>query len=243
VLIAAVVGLVFVREGIDEKALRTTLINLHRSLGLCVALLAVVRIAVRLAKRPLPPTADASPLEHFVAMAVHLALYVLMFALPLIGWALSSANGKPVSFFGLVTCRRWSSRTKTSATRSPNTTRAPPGSSSASSAPTRRRPWPTTSSSATACCGRCCRPGWPAVAAEPARPDHRFSPEILKRTTMKPLISGRKSPCPPSGAPAPRCWPSSACSPPPRPPTPCPASPARPAPTAPPATWAPSARS
>ncbi len=103
VLIAAVVGLVFVREGIDEKALRTTLINLHRSLGLCVALLALARIAVRLAKRPLPPTADASPLEHFLAMAVHLALYVLMFALPLIGWALSSANGKAVSFFGLFT--------------------------------------------------------------------------------------------------------------------------------------------
>lgn len=102
-LIAAVVGLVLVREGVDEKALRTTLINLHRSLGLCVALLALARLAVRLARRPLPPTAAASPLEHFVAMAVHLALYVLMFALPLIGWALSSANGKPVSFFGLVT--------------------------------------------------------------------------------------------------------------------------------------------
>ena len=102
-LIAAVLGLIFVREGIDEKALRTTPINLHRSLGLCVALLAVVRIAVRLAKRPLLPTAAASPLEHFVAMAVHLALYALMFALPLIGWALSSANGKAVSFFGLYT--------------------------------------------------------------------------------------------------------------------------------------------
>ena len=102
-LIAAVLGLIFVREGIDEKALRTTLINLHRSLGLCVALLALARLAVRLAKRPLPPAADASPLEHFVAMAVHLALYVLMFALPLIGWALSSANGKAVSFFGLFT--------------------------------------------------------------------------------------------------------------------------------------------
>ena len=102
-LIAAVVGLVLVREGVDEKALRTTLINLHRSLGLCVALLAVARIAVRLARRPLPPTAAASQLERLVAMAVHLALYGLMFALPLIGWALSSANGKPVSFFGLVT--------------------------------------------------------------------------------------------------------------------------------------------
>ena len=75
VLIAAVLGVVFVREGIDEKALRTALINLHRSLGLCVALLAVARIAVRLARRPLPPTADASPLEHFVAMAVRLKYY------------------------------------------------------------------------------------------------------------------------------------------------------------------------
>lgn len=103
ILIALVVGIVFVREGIEEKAVRTVLINLHRSLGLAVGLLAVARIGVRLAHRPLPPTAEMTPLARIAAEGAHLALYALLVALPLLGWALSSANGKPVSFFGLVT--------------------------------------------------------------------------------------------------------------------------------------------
>ncbi|WP_374265475.1 cytochrome b [Zoogloea sp.] len=102
-LIALVVGIAFVREGIDEKAVRTALINLHRSLGLGILLLTLLRLGVRLARRPLPPSAEMSPLARLAASATHLALYALLFALPLIGWALSSANGKPVSFFGLVT--------------------------------------------------------------------------------------------------------------------------------------------
>jgi cytochrome b561 len=103
VLIALVVGLIFVREGIDDKALRTVLINLHRSIGLSVALLALARIVVRIRNSPLPPSADMSLPAHLAAEAAHFLLYALLFALPLIGWALSSANGKPVSFFGLVT--------------------------------------------------------------------------------------------------------------------------------------------
>ena len=47
ILIALVVGIAFVREGIDEKAVRTVLINLHRSLGLAVALLAIVKEVAR----------------------------------------------------------------------------------------------------------------------------------------------------------------------------------------------------
>ena len=34
IVIVLLVGIVFVREGFEEKAVRTTLINLHRSLGL-----------------------------------------------------------------------------------------------------------------------------------------------------------------------------------------------------------------
>ena len=101
VLVIAAFGLVLLREGVDEKALRLTLINVHRSFGLGVALIAVARIGVRIARRPLLPIVPATPLERFLATAVHLALYVLMLALPVLGWALSSANGKPVSLFGL----------------------------------------------------------------------------------------------------------------------------------------------
>lgn len=103
ILIVLVVGIVFVREGFEEKALRTALINIHRSIGLTVALLAMARIVVRLAHRPLPPTAEMSPLSRLAAELAHLGLYGLLMALPLIGWALSNANGKPVSFYGLIT--------------------------------------------------------------------------------------------------------------------------------------------
>jgi cytochrome b561 len=68
-----------------------------------VALLALARIFVRVKNSPLQPSAEVSLPAHLAAEAAHLCLYALLFALPLIGWALSSANGKPVSFYGLVT--------------------------------------------------------------------------------------------------------------------------------------------
>ncbi len=103
ILIALVVGIVFVREGFEEKAVRTALINVHRSLGLAVALLAVLRIGVRLAKHPLPDSAPMPAMARLAAGTAHFGLYALLFALPLIGWALTSAHGRQVNFFGLVT--------------------------------------------------------------------------------------------------------------------------------------------
>lgn len=102
IVILLAVGMVFYRETVDDKAQRVLLIALHKSFGLSVALLAVARLAVRLLRRPLPPAAGMSSLSRFAAETAHVGLYVLMLALPLIGWGLSSANGKPVSFFGLV---------------------------------------------------------------------------------------------------------------------------------------------
>lgn len=102
VFILLAVGMVFYRETVDDKAQRVLLIALHKSFGLSVALLAVARLAVRLLRRPLPPAAGMSSLSRFAAETAHVGLYVLMLALPLIGWGLSSANGKPVSFFGLL---------------------------------------------------------------------------------------------------------------------------------------------
>lgn len=103
VLLVLAVGLIFVREGVEEKAVRGVLLNLHRSLGLTIALLAVARLVLRLRVRPLPPAAPMTLPSRLAASSVHVVLYLLLFALPLLGWALSSANGKPVSFFGLAT--------------------------------------------------------------------------------------------------------------------------------------------
>lgn len=102
ILIALAVGLVLLREEVEARELRTQLMNLHRSLGLTVAALAVARILLRWVTRPLASAAATSGLARLAATGVHLCLYGLLFALPLIGWALSNAHGHSVSFFGLV---------------------------------------------------------------------------------------------------------------------------------------------
>jgi len=71
----------------------STLYNLHASLGLTVLALAGVRIAARLIWRwpALPP--GMSLWQRLLADATHTALYVLMVALPLVGWSIISAPG------------------------------------------------------------------------------------------------------------------------------------------------------
>ena len=72
------------------------LIRIHKPLGISILILAVVRLAVRLRHPPPPLPADLPPLQKLAALASHWLLYTLMFALPLIGWAMLSAGGYPV---------------------------------------------------------------------------------------------------------------------------------------------------
>jgi cytochrome b561 len=75
-------------------------LTLHQSIGLAIFALAVVRLAWR-AVNPKPAwPADMKPYEINLARAVHVSFYVLLFAIPLSGWALASAEGDPVRFFG-----------------------------------------------------------------------------------------------------------------------------------------------
>ncbi|TCG06539.1 cytochrome B [Paraburkholderia steynii] len=77
-----------------------TLIALHRPLGVALLVLALIRVAVRL-KNGSPALPDDMPaLQHFAARASHLVLYGLFIAMPLIGWAMLSAGGYPVTLFG-----------------------------------------------------------------------------------------------------------------------------------------------
>lgn len=68
----------------------------HRPLGAIIWLLVLLRLAVRLRNPPPPLPADLHPLQRFAAKASHWLLYGLIFALPLVGWAMLSAGGFPV---------------------------------------------------------------------------------------------------------------------------------------------------
>jgi cytochrome b561 len=75
-------------------------VPLHQSLGVTLLALAAVRLLWRLVNpRPDWP-ADMKPYEIGLARVVHAAFYLLLFAIPLSGWALASVEDEPLIFFG-----------------------------------------------------------------------------------------------------------------------------------------------
>lgn len=72
----------------------------HKPLGALVLVLAAVRLLWRLGHRPPPLPADLPRLQALAAKGSHVVLYVLMFAVPLAGWATLSSGGLPASLVG-----------------------------------------------------------------------------------------------------------------------------------------------
>jgi cytochrome b561 len=76
-------------------------IPLHKSIGLTVLALTVLRILWRLTHRPPPLPAQMPGWEKGAAHGLHAVFYVLMLALPLTGWVMSSAGQYPLRWFNL----------------------------------------------------------------------------------------------------------------------------------------------
>lgn len=85
---------------------RLQLYNWHKWAGVAILLLSLLRLVWRITHRPpaLPAAMEAAmPQWQKVAHhGTHHALYLLFFAVPLLGWAYSSAAGFPIVFLGLV---------------------------------------------------------------------------------------------------------------------------------------------
>jgi cytochrome b561 len=86
---------------IGRNTVPGALINLHFSLGVLVLGLAIVRLAWRWTHPEPTPLDGLPPWQTNSARAVHLALYLLLFILPVLGWTNASFRGFTVSFFGL----------------------------------------------------------------------------------------------------------------------------------------------
>ena len=99
--VVAGVTLILLRDEVGGRALRQWLLDGHRHFGVFVLLLFVARVALRLRAGRLSPAGAASRLGRIAAALVHLALYALLLALPLLGWALNDALGKPAHLFGM----------------------------------------------------------------------------------------------------------------------------------------------
>ena len=95
----AIIGLTMVQMGLTPAKVRV--FALHKSIGMTILALVLLRIAWRLTeKRPIdPPTMPRWQIR--AAHAMHLALYVLILAIPLSGWWFNSASNAPLVWFGL----------------------------------------------------------------------------------------------------------------------------------------------
>ena len=79
-----------------------TLVSVHKPLGILILLLAVLRLGLRWRRGAPELPADLPWLQRTAAKASHVVLYVLMVAMPLVGWSMLSAGGYPIVLYGPV---------------------------------------------------------------------------------------------------------------------------------------------
>jgi len=104
-LLAVNIALALSVDHLPDAAVRPV-IDAHKSIGITVLGLVLIRLLWRLSHKPPPLATRYSRWERRIAGAVHLMLYGLMFALPLSGWlhdsAWKDAATHPMRLFGLV---------------------------------------------------------------------------------------------------------------------------------------------
>lgn len=101
-LFVAVYGTIELRELFDKGSdPREALKTWHFMLGMLVFALVWLRIAARLSGPAPAIRPEPAAWQQLSAKLLHLALYALMIGMPISGWLLLSAAGKPIPFFGL----------------------------------------------------------------------------------------------------------------------------------------------
>ncbi|MBL8352909.1 MAG: cytochrome b [Burkholderiaceae bacterium] len=80
---------------------RLKLYNWHKWAGITILALSLLRLVWRATHRP-PPDVAMPAWQARIAHATHQLLYLLFFAVPLVGWAYSSAAGFPIVWFGVL---------------------------------------------------------------------------------------------------------------------------------------------
>ena len=78
------------------------LIDLHLSIGFCIIVVVVLRLLWRGTNPPPPRGRHIAPILGLAASITHGLLYLLLIAVPLMGWANAVARGWSISLFGLV---------------------------------------------------------------------------------------------------------------------------------------------
>jgi cytochrome b561 len=85
------------------RAERGAAMGIHKSLGITILLLTLVRLGWRFTHKPPPLQATMKPWEKLLARSTHWGFYALLIGAPLGGWAMTSASTRapPIAYWGL----------------------------------------------------------------------------------------------------------------------------------------------
>ena len=89
ILVQGTIGLIMVQ--LPKRPNIIPIYTLHKSIGLTILLLAVLRLGWRLMQRR-PPPLPMPGWQDALSRSTHVALYLLLFAMPLSGWLFDSAS-------------------------------------------------------------------------------------------------------------------------------------------------------
>ena len=99
-LVLTTIPVGFVLLALPQGRVQNTLFDLHRSIGVLLFALVVIRLAWRLTHPP-PLLDDLPPWQRIASGTVHRLLYAILLIQPIIGWWGTSAFGAPINVFWL----------------------------------------------------------------------------------------------------------------------------------------------
>ncbi len=101
---ASILAMLFIGVGMVStiRPKYLVLVSVHKSLGIAILALALIRLVTRLRYGAPSLPADLPAPMKLAAHLSHYAFYVLMIGMPLIGWSMLSAGAYPVVVFGSV---------------------------------------------------------------------------------------------------------------------------------------------
>ena len=99
-IVMAAFALGWLRDLLEESGWGDVMLMIHRQLGVTVMLLLILRLTVRLTSKSEPSIKAINALS-LLGKLSHLTLYGFLVVLPILGWAMTNAQGHSVSLWGV----------------------------------------------------------------------------------------------------------------------------------------------
>jgi cytochrome b561 len=103
VLVVAMIALGLIMVDLPLGVQKLELYALHKSVGVVILALTAARLAWRVSGTRPVLLGPSRPYERVLARGVHVSFYIVLIAMPLTGWLMSSAANFSVNVFGLFT--------------------------------------------------------------------------------------------------------------------------------------------